>query len=158
MRAPFEAKNIDINDTMREVLDFLSIQALAWNVALCLGPSPEPLRVKGDPVQLQLVIMTLILNSMDAMIAMPYRRTVIGRTEINDASSAVVSISDSGPGVPSEKLNEVFDPFFTTKKQGMGIRLSIAHTIVRAHQGLIWAEIQTGGGAEFRLSLPLALS
>jgi signal transduction histidine kinase len=157
-RSPFEAKNIDINDTMREVFDFLSVQASARNVALYLKPSQEPLRVKGDPVQLQQVIMNLILNSMDAMVAMPCGRTVIGRTEMNGASSAVISISDSGPGIPSEKLNEVFDPFFTTKKQGMGIGLSIARTIVQAHKGRIWAENQTSGGAVFRLSLPLASS
>jgi signal transduction histidine kinase len=78
---------------------------------------------------------------------------------MNGASSAVISISDSGPGIPPEKLNEVFDPFFTTKKQGMGMGLSIARTIVQAHKGRIWAENQaSGGGAVFRLSLPLALS
>jgi signal transduction histidine kinase len=157
-RSPFEAKNIDINDTMREVFDFLSVQASARNVALYLKPSQEPLRVKGDSVQLQQVIMNLILNSMDAMVAMPCGRTVIGRTKMNDASSAVISISDSGPGIPSEKLNEIFDPFFTTKKQGMGIGLSIARTIVQAHKGRIWAENQAEGGAVFRLSLPLASS
>jgi signal transduction histidine kinase len=81
---------------------------------------------------------------------------VIGRTEMNGASSAVISISDSGPGIPPEKLNEVFDPFFTTKKQGMGIGLSISRSIVQAHKGRIWAENQNGGGAVFRLSLPLA--
>ena len=156
--APFEAKNIDINDSMREVFDFISVQASARKVALDLNPSPEPLRVNGDSVQLQQVIMNLILNSMDAMVAMPNGRTVIGRTEMNGGSSAVISISDAGPGIPSEKLNAVFDPFFTTKKQGMGIGLSIARTIVQAHKGRIWAENQTSGGAVFRLSLPLASS
>lgn len=158
LKEPFEAKNIDINETMREVFDFLSVQASARNVALYLRPSPQPLRVTGDPIQLQQVIMNLILNSMDAMVAMPYGRTVIGRTEMNGASSAVISISDSGPGIPSGRLNEVFDPFFTTKEQGMGIGLSIARSIVQAHKGRIWAENQAEGGAVFRLSLPLALS
>jgi signal transduction histidine kinase len=80
---------------------------------------------------------------------------VIGRIELS-GSSAIVSISDSGPGIPPEKLAEIFDPFFTTKHQGMGIGLSIARTIVQAHRGKIWAENQPEGGAVFRLSMPLA--
>jgi signal transduction histidine kinase len=74
-------------------------------------------------------------------------------SEMNSGSSAVISISDSGPGIPAEKLNEVFDPFFTTKRQGMGIGLSISRTIVQAHKGPIWAKNQKEGGAVFRLSL-----
>jgi signal transduction histidine kinase len=115
------------------------------------------LRVRGDPIQLQQVIINLVVNSIDSMANIPYGRTVIGRIEKNGGASAEISISDSGPGIPQEKLNHVFDPFFTTKEQGMGMGLSIARTIIQAHQGRIWAENQAEGGAVFRLSLPLAI-
>ncbi|QOZ28086.1 ABC transporter substrate binding protein [Bradyrhizobium sp. CCBAU 51753] len=155
-RAPFEKKEIDLNQIMREAFDFLKLQASSRNVAIYLQTSPQTLRVKGDPVQLQQVILNLAVNSMDAMAKMPYGRTIIGRTELNGEASAVISISDSGPGIPQDRLNEIFDPFFTTKEQGMGIGLSIARTIILAHSGQIWAENQSGGGAVFHLSLPLA--
>jgi Histidine kinase-, DNA gyrase B-, and HSP90-like ATPase len=142
----------------REVFELLSMQASTRKIELSLQASPGALHVKGDPVQLQQVILNLIVNSMDAVGATPDGRTVIGRTEMNGESSAIISISDSGPGIPPDQLNEVFDPFFTTKKQGMGIGLSIARTIVQAHRGRIWAENQAGGGAVFRLSLPLSLT
>ena len=156
-RTPFELRDVDLNDIMREAFAFLTAQATSSNVALYFEAFPEALPIKGDAVQLQQVILNLVVNSIEAMSAMPYGRAVIGRTELNGGSSAIVSISDFGPGLPSKKPNEVFDPFFTTKQQGMGIGLSIARTIVQAHKGKIWAENQAEGGAVFRLSLPLAL-
>ena len=156
-RTPFETKEVDLNELAREAFAFLSMQASARNVALYLRESPETLRVRGDPIQLQQVIINLLVNSIDAMANIPYGRTVFGRTEKNGGASAEISISDSGPGIPQEKLDYIFDPFFTTKEQGMGMGLSIARTIIQAHQGRIWAENQAEGGAVFRLSLPLAI-
>ena len=155
-RTPFETRDIDLNEIMGQAFKFLSVQASARNVALYLQTAPDTLRIKGDPIQLQQVILNLVVNAMDAMATIPYGRTVIGRTELNGGSSAVISISDSGPGIPADKLAQVFDPFFTTKAQGMGIGLSIARTIILAHKGQIWAENQSGGGAAFHFTLPLA--
>lgn len=155
-RTPFESRELDLNDVMSETFKFLSVQASARNVALYLQTAPGALRIKGDAVQLQQVILNLVVNSMDALVAIPYGRAVIGRTELNGGSSVVISISDSGPGIPADKLSQVFDPFFTTKDQGMGVGLSIARTIILAHKGQIWAENQSSGGAAFHFSLPLA--
>jgi signal transduction histidine kinase len=154
--APFETRDVDLNAIMAEVFKFLSVQASSRNVALYLQTAAGELRIRGDPVQLQQVILNLVVNSMDAMVAMPYGRAVIGRTELNGGATVEISISDSGPGIPRDKLGQVFDPFFTTKDQGMGIGLSIARTIILAHKGRIWAENQSGGGATFHFTLPLA--
>ncbi|MBV8697491.1 MAG: GHKL domain-containing protein [Bradyrhizobium sp.] len=153
-RTPFELKDVDLNDVMREAFELMSAQAATRNVALYLNTAPGVLPVNGDSIQLQQVILNLLFNAMDAMTEIPFGRTIIGKTEI-DGGKAVISISDSGPGLPAENPNGIFDPFFTTKEQGMGIGLSIARTIVQAHKGRIWAENQPEGGATFSISLPL---
>jgi signal transduction histidine kinase len=154
-RAPFELKEVDANGMMRDGFQLISAQAAVRNVAIYLDACPDPLRVRGDPIQLQQVLLNLIVNGMDAMSAMPFGRMIVGRTAI-DGERALISISDSGPGIPAEKLGKIFDPFFSTKEQGMGIGLSIAKSIVHAHKGRIWAENQSEGGAVFWVSLPLS--
>jgi signal transduction histidine kinase len=155
-KAPFELKHIDFNDVARETLRFLSALAVARKVHLTSLIDQAPLPIKGDTVQLQQVILNLIVNAMDAMSDMPNADRRITISSALDGSSAEVSVSDMGPGIPKEKLKDVFQPFFTTKPDGMGMGLSIARTIVEAHGGQLLAENRTSGGATFRVRLPLA--
>jgi signal transduction histidine kinase len=154
-RSPFELQDVDANGMLRDGFQLISAQAAVRNVAIYLESCPDPLRIKGDPVQLQQVVLNLIVNGMDAMSSIPFGRMIVGRTAV-DGERALISISDSGPGIPDEKLGKIFDPFFSTKEQGMGIGLSIAKSIVHAHKGRIWAENQSEGGAVFWISLPLS--
>ena len=142
---------------MREVFDFLVVQADARNVTLTNMPASQMLRIHGNRIQIQQVILNLIVNGMEAMADIPYgKRRIIGRAERLNDTFAELSISDCGPGISLDDLKKVFDPFFTTKTEGMGMGLSIARTIVEAHGGRIWAENQSTGGAVFHLALPLA--
>jgi C4-dicarboxylate-specific signal transduction histidine kinase len=156
-RSAFETNQIDLNETVREVFDFLSVQASARNVILNTSLTPFTLCVKGDRIQLQQVILNLIVNGIDAVHSVPGgQRRITGMTAKTTSATVEISIFDSGPGIPADKLSEVFEPFFTTKDQGMGMGLSIARTIVEVHSGRIWAENRAEGGAVFRITLPLA--
>jgi signal transduction histidine kinase len=160
-RSPFELKDIDLNDVVRETEKFVSsLSALSVGrqvqVNLITSLTPEPLPIRGDHIQLQQVILNLIVNAIDVMSdAQSAERKITVRTS-RIAGFAEVTIADAGPGIPPDKLKAVFQPFFTTKAGGMGIGLSIARTIVEAHNGQIVAENQAGGGAIFRITLPLA--
>jgi signal transduction histidine kinase len=155
-KAPFELRNVDFNEIVSETVEFLSALAIGRQVDLAKSLYPVPLVVKGDPIQLQQVILNLVVNAIDAMSDVPAaNRHITIRTGRSD-NFAEVSISDSGPGIPSDKLSEVFEPFFTTKAHGMGMGLSIARTIVEAHRGQLLAENQTSGGALFRIRVSLA--
>jgi len=155
-KAPFELKDIDLNDVARESIAFLSALAIAREVELTGIIAPAPLPIRGDRIQLQQVILNLIVNAMDAMSGVPRTGRRITVSTARDADSAEVSVSDAGPGIPSEMLTQVFDPFFTTKPHGMGMGLSIARTIVEAHGGQLSAANRQGGGAIFYIRLPLA--
>jgi C4-dicarboxylate-specific signal transduction histidine kinase len=157
-RAPFEAKEIDLNEMVGETIDLVSALAHARAVFLSSVLAETPLPVKADNIQLQQVLINLIVNAIDAMEPMDKSQRRVAVRTARNGDSAEIEIVDSGPGILAGKLSEVFDPFYTTKPNGMGMGLSIARTIIEAHGGQISAENQAKQGALFRISLPLARS
>lgn len=154
-KAPFELKNLDFNDLARETIGFLSALATGRKVELISEITSEPLPILGDRVQLQQVILNLVMNGIDAMRDTPAKNRIISIQSSRSENFAEFSVSDHGPGIPEDKLNEIFEPFFTSKAEGMGMGLSIARTIIEAHDGQLWAENRDYGGASFRIRLPL---
>jgi signal transduction histidine kinase len=155
-KAPFELKSLDLNDLARETVEFLSALARGQNVELHSTIAPGELPILGDPIQLQQVILNLVVNGIDAMGETPSEKRVLEIRMSRVERYAELSVSDRGPGIPADKLKDVFEPFFTTKAEGMGMGLSIARTIVEAHDGLISAKNRDNGGASLLIRLPLA--
>jgi signal transduction histidine kinase len=154
-KAPFELKNFDLNDVVRETLGFLSSLVVGRKFELTSVITPDALPILGDRIQLQQVILNLVVNGIDAMKDTPTENRIIRIRTSRVEEFAELSVSDRGPGIPGDKLKEVFEPFFTSKAEGMGMGLSIARTIIEAHHGLISARNQVHGGASFRIRLPL---
>ena len=155
-KAPFELKSLDLNEVARETVEFLA--TLPRKVELVSVIAPDALPILGDRIQLQQVVLNLVVNGIDAMRGTPSENRIISIRTSRVENFAELSVSDRGHGIPEDKLKKVFEPFFTSKAEGMGMGLSIARTIVEAHNGRIWAENQIGGGAVFRVLLPLAFS
>jgi signal transduction histidine kinase len=150
-----EPQLVDVNDVVRVMTDILGAEAASRGVVLTADLDQRRLPARADPVHLQQVVLNLALNGMDAMLnRAPGRRHMIVVTALTDGSMIRVAVSDSGTGVPPDKLKDVFEPFFTTKRQGMGLGLSIARTIIERSGGRIWAENRAGGGATFSFTLP----
>jgi C4-dicarboxylate-specific signal transduction histidine kinase len=123
---------------------------------LKFAATSSKLRVKGDPVQLQQVILNLIINAMDAISETEGSAREVSVSTARSGPHVEIRIGDTGQGIAVANLKSIFDPFFTTKPQGMGMGLAIARTIMEAHGGAISGENRLSGGALFTIQLPIA--
>jgi C4-dicarboxylate-specific signal transduction histidine kinase len=105
-------------------------------------------------VQLKQVLMNLLLNGMDAMKDVDTTRQLIANSQPAKNVQIMVSVSDTGAGLPQQWADQVFNAFFTTKPQGTGMGLCISRSIVESHGGRLWAADSSGRGASFRLTYP----
>jgi signal transduction histidine kinase len=154
-KAPFELKNFDLNEVVEETIGFFSALAVGRNFKMANVITQDALPILGDRIQLQQVILNLVVNGIDAMKDTPDENRIITIRTSRVENFAQLTVSDHGSGIPEDKLKEVFEPFFTSKPEGMGMGLSIARTIIEAHNGQISARNRDHSGATFRIRLPL---
>lgn len=155
--APLETPSLHLNDAVNQVLLLLHSEIIGrkLEVALQLAESLPPARV--NRVEFQQVLINLVINGMDAMAAEPNRGSLNIATSRQNGT-LVVSVRDSGPGIPAEILSRVFYPFFSTKPGGLGLGLSISRSIIERFGGQLLAENHSDGGAVFRMVLPVEAS
>jgi PAS domain S-box-containing protein len=147
-------EQVDINTTILETLALMQNQAREYDIAIRTELAQNLPPVVGDFVQLQQVLMNLIANSIDALKGVDRGRELVVCSKRKEEQEVVISVSDTGVGLPSDQADEIFSPFFTTKPQGIGMGLRICWSIVEAHGGRLWAEANSPHGAIFHLTLP----
>ena len=154
-KRPLERQALDANEVVADLLHFISGDARRRGVTLRTELLPTLPMIAADRVSLQQVLLNLALNGMDAMdhLAPGDRHLVIRTHHTGDAVE--ITVTDRGHGIPADRLPRVFDAFFTTKRDGIGLGLPVARSIVEAHGGRIWAEDLDGRGTTFRLRLPI---
>lgn len=151
-----ERHPFDLGVAIDEVATIMSAEARRRSVALDVRiDSPLP-PVAGDRTQIQQVLINLVLNAMDAVADLESDRRVVEIAVERLDGRIHVAVRDRGKGIAPQDVTKVFDSFYSTKSSGMGLGLSIARTIIEAHEGRIFAESAIDAGATFWFELPVS--
>ena len=148
---------VDINRVIQEMVVLLRSEAARYSISVRTELSADLPCVMGDRVQLQQVLMNLVMNSIDAMKDVNGTRELTIQSQPGENEQLVLSVSDTGVGLPLQKAEQIFDPFFTTKSHGTGMGLRISRSIVESHGGRLWAADNSSRGATFHLTLPIKI-
>jgi PAS domain S-box-containing protein len=150
--APLKRAAVDLKSLIEEMAALLGTEAARYSVAISAEIREDTPKIQADRVQLQQVFMNLMLNAIEAMRDTGGELAV--KTRLNPNGWLLITISDTGVGVPEEWKDEIFDPFHSTKPQGTGMGLTITRSIVESYGGRVWATNNHGAGATFHFTLP----
>ena len=149
-----EWEPVDVNAVVRETIVLLRGEATRYSISLRTELAEGLPQIMGDRVQLQQVIMNLIMNSIDAMKDVDGTRELTIKSQRAENEQLLVSVSDTGVGLPPQQADQIFNAFFTTKPHGTGMGLRISRSIVESHGGRLWAADTCPRGASFCFTLP----
>jgi two-component system NtrC family sensor kinase len=151
----YDLAPVDVNETIRRSLTFVQHEFTKRNINLIYEPTPELPKVMASQDHLQGVWLNLITNALDALDGEPGELRIITRQQGNEVR---VMVSDSGKGMPPERLTRIFEPFYTTKApgRGTGLGLSVVHRVIKQHGGRILVDSQLEVGTRFTVILPMA--
>lgn len=149
--------DIDINDTIREIVELTAQMARYNNVTISTRLAPDLPFIRFSPSELQQVILNLTNNAIDAMGKDGGTVEIVTNVNTQDDKMIEIKVDDNGPGIPAQYLDRIFDPFFTTKAvgKGTGLGLSICYGIIQKMGGTIEVESHMGQGTCFLIRLPL---
>jgi PAS domain S-box-containing protein len=147
---------VDVNEVIAEMLVMLRNQASRHSVTMSADLVGGLTRVMADKVQLQQVFMNLMLNGIDAMKGNGGELSI--KSQLSKDGELLISVTDTGVGLPVERADEIFNAFFTTKPDGTGLGLAISRSILESHGGRVWAIANSGQGTTFYFTLPIRTS
>src|SRR6202165_250979 len=145
---------VDVSEVIREMIVLLRSEAMRYSISVRTALAEELPQVLGDRVQLQQVLMNLIMNSIDAMKDVEGTRELVIKSQRSENEHLLVSVSDTGVGLPPRHADQIFNAFFTTKRDGTGMGLRISRSIAESHGGRLWAADNSMRGGSFYLTLP----
>jgi C4-dicarboxylate-specific signal transduction histidine kinase len=155
-KAPLRKMWLNINEAVLETIVLLRVEAEKSYVSLRTQLSDNVPLVLADRIQLQQVILNLITNAIDSISALnDGPRDLLVSTAKVGSNGLLVSVRDTGAGLPAEKFEEVFNAFYTTKPEGLGMGLAVSRSIIELHGGRLWATPNEPRGAVFQFTLPI---
>jgi signal transduction histidine kinase len=149
-----EQELVDVNEVIREVIVILRSEAMRYSISLRTARTADLPQVMGDRVQLQQVLMNLMINGIEAMKDVDGTRELAIKSQRAENEQVLVSVSDTGVGLPPHQTDQIFNAFFTTKPHGTGMGLRISRSIIESYGGRLWAADNSPRGASFYLTLP----
>jgi C4-dicarboxylate-specific signal transduction histidine kinase len=147
-------ERVDLNEVIQEMIVLLRGEAKRYAIFVRTELASDLPEVMGDRVQLQQVLMNLLLNGIDAMKDTDTTRELLIHSHPAKNEQVMVSVSDTGVGLPPQQAEQIFNAFFTTKSYGTGMGLRISRSIIESHGGRLWAANNSPRGASFCFTLP----